>query len=1124
MEHFIPYYPNLKTTKGQQNIYQMEEFHLLEANEELEHVEPGKYYKDQLVVARLMNYLDRLFVIAEPGTGKTCKFIGWDETLKETAYITGVIFITASSLKTSLQHQILCKCTKDVYITPLIVNAKNETIRAGNITRSLHKWYDIMSYEDFAKQVKGKTSFQIREFYKGKVFNVDEAVNLIVKSDKQNLTFSYNIADIDAPNILNSTSIFIQTWRAFHSLDKTKIVIATATPIRDDAYEIFMLSNLLLPADRQINISSLNQLTTFQGQQFMNSNFTNLKTFEPYFNGLFSYIAAPNTGAYPNYKGVPLNKIWEYPRPTNQWVTDPTFEMEKIPSQSIVFQIEMFGQQAEALHKLLGTSKDDNFYTKENEISCYVDKKDNTGNKVTFNEDDRKQLKIAINRQDYASKFNFILTKEYQLYNRGSPGCAFVYCSLTNTGAVALKEMFISNEYSLLDPNEIQMIDNQICGSSGVTFSLPKGRRIAYVESGTGYNNIEKILGVFSSPQNVHGEYIQVLIGSRVVGTGVNISNVVRYYRVNPEWNPSQEKQTQDRVFRVNSHETLKKVTGKSEIPVDFYNLCSYARYFYPLNSEDIFSNHHINSTKIIYFVGFYNGSNFPPRLNITEIQGPIYNAIQNITYFETDDYYDEIVASFGQIKCVISKYNLLYLVDLKKYLQDPSLEDYRYLLITKDGDINKEKFTGTYLDSFFLFPEAKTSFDHGCLPCKMIIHSGNEDKYLQSERKSFPYHKFLRYAKQYATDCLVNYRRNYNLRNQDGSAECDYDFCRYQCVSKLENDDLLDRTLFSTSGKFMDNYEILYGSSIVQECKNRIILIISQHGSVTIKEILDELTPTYQNIFIYEAIYTLVSEKAFFYDQYGYKCYISYNDNIFFGKREYPLIIETNSNSGDYINKLIAVTSSINYNISSSNDEELIKTIENFQYPNEYEIKSLLFSFQIPESVQTLLERSLSRIIQSQTLPVDSLIEKFFQSEIYFLGGKYIHNHVSQKITEQAGVAAKYRKASNPFRVYDENSGTWRNATEQEQMFFSQQAGIVINQKIQSLLAQTNSKYYLSFINGVYRLVDNQKDKPGISVNLLKPDQISEISTYFNIPLAKDNIINLFKSYNLVYYYTYPF
>ena len=60
MEKFIPYYPDLNNINNQEIIYNLEEFHRLQSEEEMETLSgPGTYYKHQIAVARLMN----LFVL-----------------------------------------------------------------------------------------------------------------------------------------------------------------------------------------------------------------------------------------------------------------------------------------------------------------------------------------------------------------------------------------------------------------------------------------------------------------------------------------------------------------------------------------------------------------------------------------------------------------------------------------------------------------------------------------------------------------------------------------------------------------------------------------------------------------------------------------------------------------------------------------------------------------------------------------------------------------------------------------------------------------------------------------------------------------------------------------------------
>ena len=65
------------------------------------------------------------------------------------------------------------------------------------------------------------------------------------------------------------------------------------------------------------------------------------------------------------------------------------------------------------------------------------------------------------------------------------------------------------------------------------------------------------ILDTFNSYENRYGEYIKVLIGSRVSRVGINLANVLNVFIVNPSWNQSNTYQAISRAIRATSHVSL---------------------------------------------------------------------------------------------------------------------------------------------------------------------------------------------------------------------------------------------------------------------------------------------------------------------------------------------------------------------------------------------------------------------------------------------------------------------------------------------------------------------------------------------------------------------------------------
>jgi len=1195
IDSFIPYLPNLNGTDGQRIIYNLEEFRSLEASEDPEKLNgPGTYYKHQILVQRLMNDLDKLFIIHEPGSGKTCTVIGYTELLKKDSnVIDGIIYITSPRLIQSVKNQILCKCTNGTYINNKILNAANSKSLTTNITNSIKKWYDIKSYGDFAKEIQGKTSIQLRKDFSGKSINIDEVAEIIKLTEfKSLLNFHHDFKRVDESETMNSEFQYIQYWRLLQSVERCKIIIATATPIQNEAPELLMLCNLLLPHDNQIDVAYLSKKMTDQpinppiDRILYNYDFTNLKTYEPYFNKMFSYINAPNTGAYPNYIGSSFNVEYSYPQPITEdgqigdkaeWSSNPQWIVKKIESQIVIFKVELFSYQAELYHsEINGKLRKNSFYVVEDEISSYVDPLNGIGNDAKYDAAFFSDtVNGSLNRNQTASKFNFIYEQESRLYREtnGKPGFSFVYIKLTNTGGVALKNIFIANGYETLDISDIPVSDMKVCATGNITrVNLQKKKRIVFLDSDDPIPERERILAICSSKENVNGEYIQMLIGSNILGIGINIGNAVRFYRADPEWNEANEKQSRDRVFRADSYNYVRGQIiekRKSEgnyissdeiaIPVDFYNISTYARYYTLLtsnlpsyNNREVLiereMNVRINSRYLMYLVGFVkNDDTFPYQgkvfLSLFPTQNELPWKLLNLEYPDENELMGRIEASVG---AVISISGCLYKVDLNAFIDDYAL------VIAEKGDYNEKFNIGFYENLFYLY--TRNTNDQILIPLSMEVRSANESKYLYTERKSIPEKKFVRYAKQYATDCLVNYQRtykkDYNDTIVDGSVECDFDRCKYSCVTNIagENKSILDPTLYNLDSPFWDNYEILYSQPIIEECEKTIVNMVFNKGIVTSGEIEKALSSKYRQYFIYEAIYSIVTNKNDYRDSFGFICYIAVDGDSLFLKREYPA--NTTSNVGYYINRIIGVTNNVQFNLDETKDQELIAKIENIPVPissnpndpNDkilitnnliYDINNEVNTFAIYKSNIDLLEQSLTRLIEKNQKPIDIYIYEVYRPNIYRLDdGTYVHNFPRDSPSKPK--FAKYNiyiKAESPFRIF--RNGEWVDANLEEQKKLQSIAFSQHQQEIQTLLSEHgNPRFYLYCIKignkNEYYLVDSEnKQSTGRDASNLSDDILAAISNYFQIgePFVKNNyknrIVPFFRDLGLIYVFS---
>lgn len=119
-----------------------------------------------------------------------------------------------------------------------------------------------------------------------------------------------------------------------------------------------------------------------------------------------------------------------------------------------------------------------------------------------------------------------------------------------------------------------------VTGSGSIVFSLllklfgfspsigndtKPGLRYGFLTSDSTSSQIHNIINCFNQPENMNGNIIKVLIGSRVVSEGVSFYNIQREYILTPWYNYSETDQAIARGYRLNSHKAL---IGNGDIPV----------------------------------------------------------------------------------------------------------------------------------------------------------------------------------------------------------------------------------------------------------------------------------------------------------------------------------------------------------------------------------------------------------------------------------------------------------------------------------------------------------------------------------------------------------------------------
>lgn len=177
---------------------------------------------------------------------------------------------------------------------------------------------------------------------------------------------------------------------------------------------------------------------------------------------------------------------------------------------------------------------------------------------------------------------------------------------------------------------------------------------------------------------------------------------------------------------------------------------------------------------------------------------------------------------------------------------------------------------------------------------------SSDNEMYAESERKDRDIRETMRKLKIIAFDCMLNYNRNYRPRDKDGSMECDYQECRYQCFDGDLGEGGIGDQGITVKDYDLSTYNIIYPDEIIEICKEAILERIRIGGSTTFEEMIEllysRLTSKHPDFgkkdiqrYVFEAVERQVASKEPFLDSYGYKCYLQTDDVNIYIQRAIP-------------------------------------------------------------------------------------------------------------------------------------------------------------------------------------------------------------------------------------------
>lgn len=540
---FLPKYPDINTDTPlnpydedfYQAIFRKKEFY----DEKLPKIEDfpedaGVLMKHQKLVARFLSShtpYDSLLLVHSMGTGKGCSSIGAIEQIKREANgIDGALILAKGKpLLDNYMNEIIFRCTPGQYI-PEGYNSLTSLEKTHREKKAIRDWYQLETFETFAKEIKKSSDLVLRRKYSNKVIVIDEVHNLRERE--------------------SGLATYKQFHRFLHTIENSKIILMSGTPMKDAPEEIAGVMNLILPLDEQLPTSTdfLDRYFVDKDALILKFKKENLNELRQAFRGRVSYLKTMQTDVKKEYMGDDGVGELQYFRVTEDEMSDfqsshytQAYEKDLVSkgiynnsrqAALFVFPDGSWGPagfkkyvKKIALRKTGKSGTPLYAYTLQKELVDAILGKDN----------EETLQKLSKFSSKYAASIRNILDS----HKEGKSG--FAYCEfVTGSGAILFSK--ILSLFGFTD-------------ASGREKEGDEKPRYGLITNETATRKkLKDVIDRFNKPDNMNGQVINVIIGSSVISEGFSLKNVQEINILTPYWNYSETDQAIARGYRLGSH------------------------------------------------------------------------------------------------------------------------------------------------------------------------------------------------------------------------------------------------------------------------------------------------------------------------------------------------------------------------------------------------------------------------------------------------------------------------------------------------------------------------------------------------------------------------------------------
>jgi hypothetical protein len=350
---------------------------------------------------------------------------------------------------------------------------------------------------------------------------------------------------------------------------------------------------------------------------------------------------------------------------------------------------------------------------------------------------------------------------------------------------------------------------------------------------------------------------------------------------------------------------------------------------------------------------------------------------------------------------------------------------------------------------------------------------------YSVAERKEYMTSQLYRLMKKAAWDCALAYKRNVLITDTNGSRECDYVECNYQCdsfdrsdIDRKSGDDFLvegqgkvwSYDIVSKGDESTSNYNLLYSDKDVSDYTKNIIEIFHNYFALRYDMIVSLLPHENPVKFILiKSLASIINSRIPIRNRYGITSYLNESNNIYF--------LNTNvSEKFDYLSSVYTVFPLVTEKTSL---EDVIESIQ--LDDDEFHIKNFVKN-PIKESFDKfsgrtkiiLLEASIAmkeseNVVNAQKQYAINFVIDMLKDELYEMGdGNIVHNMYNSEYDGTGyDIAAKKLEKNGELRVFDKKKGTWSNVKKDDEEKYLSELKSYDGKKSKNTLTSNPYKIY---------------------------------------------------------------